>query len=454
MTGRMVMIVTAVLIGAGVAGSAETLGPQIPVPPIRTGQEAMPGVDALPTRAALPDPLIADDGQHITTTAQWQERRAELKRILSYYAVGLMPPAPGNVKGRQLKFSRLLDGQVDYRLVHLSFGPDEKLGFDIAIFTPVGRSGPLPTVVFPSFGLTPGAVPLSTMPRRPEQGHGLDSLRLPLGIPEPPATLRELRSPDPGRSAQTYRELLRRGYALVTYHYQDTGEDTIARNPDTTWAFRNTRSFPAYPNYDWGLVGAWAWGISRCIDYLEGQDFVDTSAIIVTGHSRLGKAVLVAGAFDERIAISAPVGTAGGGVGVYRFTGKQRFGGEGLDDMMRKYPNWFSPHLHQFASAPEKLPFDQHWFIALTAPRRFITLEGVTDHICSPRAVREALLGAEPVYALFGATDRLAVNYCEHGHALNECDWDALLDFADWQRRGVKTDRRFDQFPAALLPAP
>jgi len=228
----------------------------------------------------------------------------------------------------------------------------------------------------------------------------------------------------------------------VTYHYQDCGEDTIARNADGSWAFRNTRFFPAYPRCDWGLLGAWAWGMSRCVDWLEGQAFADKARLIAVGHSRIGKAVLVAGAFDERIAVSAPAGSAGGGVGAYRFAGRQRTGGEGLDDMMRKYPNWFSPHLHPFAAIPDKLPFDQHWFIALTAPRCFIALEGTADNkICSPAAVKASLAGAAPVYDLLGTPDRLMSNYCDHGHALNECDWAALLDFAD--RRFLST-RTFD----------
>jgi len=232
--------------------------------------------------------------------------------------------------------------------------------------------------------------------------------------------------------------LFKRGFALVTYHYQDCGEDTIARNADGSWAFRNTRFFPAYPRYEWGLLGSWAWGISRCIDYLEGQSFADRTRLIAVGHSRIGKAVLVAGAFDERIALSAPAGTAGGGVGAYRFAGKQRTGGEGLDDMMRKYPNWFSQHLHPFANAPDRLPYDQHWFIALTAPRCFISLEGTTDRICSADAVRHSVEGTRSVYALLGKTDRLAVHYCEHGHALNDCDWTALLDFEDRQFSHLK----------------
>lgn len=111
------------------------------------------------------------------------------------------------------------------------------------------------------------------------------------------------------------------------------------------------------------------------------------------------------------------------------------------DDMMRKYPNWFSPHLHPFATAPDKLPFDQHWFIALTAPRCFLSLEGATDHICSAEAVRRSVEGARPVYALLGKTDDAAVHTCDHGHALNECDWAALLDFAD---RRLLATRAFD----------
>ncbi len=407
--------------------------PQIPVPPIITNGKAFPGIETLPECSTLPNPLQTHEGTRVTTTEQWYRQRDEVKAIMTYYAVGQMPPAPGNVQGHELKSQLLLDGEVQYRLVHLSFGPQQSLGFDIALFVPISKPGPFATVIFPSFSPTPGAEPLVTMPRRPEQGHGKDALRLPLGIPMVPDPAPEPKREDPTQTAEKHRALFDRGFALVTYHYQDCGEDTIARNEDASWAFRNTRFFPAYPHYDWGLLGAWAWGVSRCIDYLETQDFADPTAFIATGHSRLGKAVLVAGAYDERIAISAPAGTAGGGVGVYRLCGKTRTGGEGLDDMMRKYPNWFSPHLHQFAHDPEKLPFDQHWFIALTAPRAFITLDGATDHICSAEATQAALDAARDVYALFGQTDRLTGNVCDHGHTYNECDWQALLDFADAQ---------------------
>jgi hypothetical protein len=397
----------------------------------------------LPIRTELPDPLVTAKGQRIGTAADWEKQRTEVKAQLMYYATGFIPPAPGNVTGRILTERALLDGSVYYRLVRLSFGPEQKLGFDLALFMPTNRPGPFPTVVFPTFQQTPGAEPLPFLPHRPEQGKGLDALALPLGIPETLATDKAPTPVDPDKFAVEHRDTFARGYAIATFNYQDAGEDTITRNTDGSWAFRNTRFFPAYPQHDWGLLASWAWGISRCIDYLVTQDFADKTRLIATGHSRIGKAVLVAGAFDERIAISAPAGSAGGGVGAYRFCGFSRGGGEGLDDMMRKYPNWFSPQLRAFGAFADKLPFDQHWFVALTAPRGFIVLDGDADRICSPTAVRQTLRAAEPVYALYGATNKLGLHYSPHGHAFDAPDWAALLDFADWHLRGQKPAQSF-----------
>lgn len=424
--------------------AALTPPPQVPVPPIATGFAPLPGVALLATQATLPDPLAGAGG-----VAAWEARRPEVKRLLEYYATGAIPPAPGNVAGRELETRLLADGAVRFRLVRLSFGPAGKLGFDIAIFAPAKSAGPFPTVVWPSFDLTPGAAPLALQPRRPEQGKGLDSLTLPLGIPEPAADAKTPTAPDPEKVAEKHAELFRRGYALVTYHYQDTGEDTIARNADGSWAFRNTRFFPAYPRHDWGLLAAWAWGASRVVDFLESQEFADRARLIVTGHSRLGKSALVAGAFDERFALSAPIGSAGGGVGVYRACGFGRGGGEGLDDMMRKYPNWFSPHLHEFGADAEKLPFDQHWFVALTAPRAFFTADGITDRICTPDAVRRSLRAALPAYELHGQAARVGLYYGDHGHAFAPEDWTALLDFADTHLRGLPAVREFPPLPSA-----
>ena len=115
--------------------------------------------------------------------------------------------------------------------------------------------------------------------------------------------------------------------------------------------------------------------------------------------------------------------------------------------MQKKYPNWFSPNLHEFWGQREKLPFDQHFFLALAAPRPFIALEGMTDTISLPEAVRQSMLGAQPAYELFRAKERLGVNYADHGHAFTEEDWSAMLDFADKHLLRKAVERTFSTFP-------
>ncbi len=454
-----------VLLCAGISAvAAQENGPdprEIPVPPIKAPLGRLPGVDRLPARPEMPDVLLTDAGSKVTNRAQWQYRREEMRRTLAYYAVGQMPPAPGNVKGAVLKSETVLDGTVNYRLVRLSFGPGAKLGLDIGIFTPA-EGGPFPAIILQG-GTPPGATPLPRLPQGPNQGRGENVLLLvgPAPGSEPSAAGgRGPAAPVTAQSIATQRaDVFRRGYALVLFNPNDCAEDTTLRNADGSWAFRNTRFYPAYPGYDWGILAGWAWGASRVADYLETDRSIDKTKLIITGASRNGKSAMVAAAFDDRL-MGAPVVTGGGGIGAYRFAGPRR--SETLDVMQKKYPNWFSPNLHEFWGHREKLPFDEHWFLALAAPRPFIALEGMTDTISLPEAVRQSMLGARPAYALFGAEDRLGVNYANHGHAFTAEDWTAMMDFFDKHLRGRKIDRSFDRFPteaeldaaAAAAPQP
>jgi hypothetical protein len=421
------------------------------VPDIATKAGTLPGVSALPVRTAMPDVMVMNDGTKVTSRKQWDARREEMRRILSYYAVGHMPPAPRNVKAREIQSDLVLDGRVTYRLIRLTFGPNEQLSLDIGVFTPV-KGGPFPAVILQG-GTPPGGRILPRLPQGPNQGRGENVLLL---VGPAPTSSREgaaapLRGgrgsapPPTASSIATLRaDILRRGYALVLFNPNDCAEDTTLRNLDGSWAFRNTRFFPAYPGYDWGILAGWAWGASRVADYLEQDSSIDRTKLIITGASRNGKSSMIAAAFDDRL-MGAPVVTGGGGMGAYRFAGPR--GSETLDIMQKKYPNWFSPHLHQFWGQREKLPFDQHWFLALAAPRPFIALEGDTDTISLPEAVRQSFLGARPAYALFGAEDRLGVNYSHHGHAFTADDWTAMLDFFDKHLRGKPVARTFGRFP-------
>ncbi len=371
----------------------------------------MPAPADLPVRAAMPDPLVTGDGHRITTIQEWQQRREQMKQIIEYYAIGHAPPPPGIVTGQDLQTQAVLGGQALCRIVHLAFGPGGKLGFDLNIFTPAGTTGfkpPFPTVVQPSFApnLTPGQ----------------------------PADAWE-------KAAARYAQPLGRGYAVVTFFYQQCGAD---RKQD----YRQSAFFPAYPGFDWGDLAAWAWGMSRCVDYLQSQPFADKSMLIAVGHSRLGKAALIAGAFDERFAMTAPAGSGCGGTGAYRFNGQGRGGREGLEDAVKNFPQWFGPRLAAFAGQVDKLPFDQHWLLALIAPRLCIPVDGLSDHATNGNAVIQSYLAAKPVYAFLGVPDHLGINFRPGVHQLAPADWQALLDFSDQQLRHMPVSRRFDQLPS------
>jgi hypothetical protein len=238
-------------------------------------------------------------------------------------------------------------------------------------------------------------------------------------------------------------DVFSRGYALVIYNDNDCAEDTTLREADGSFTFRHTRFYPAFPGYDWGILAGWAWGASRVADYLVTDPSIDKDKLIITGASRAGKSAMIAAAFDNRL-MGAPVVTGGGGIGAYRYAGPDN--SESLDIMQMKYPNWFSPHLHEFWGQRQKLPYDEHWFLALCAPKPFIALEGDADTISLPDAVEHSFNAARPAYELFGVKDSLGVHYSHHGHAFTNEDWTAMMDFADKYLRGTPVTLTFDHF--------
>jgi hypothetical protein len=366
-----------------------------------------------------------------------------------------------------------MGGKVKYRLVHLAFGPNKSLGMDIGIFTPVGNHS-VPTLISPS-GTPPGATGLPRLPQGANQGRNQDVLlvtgpaapvsdaaRIPVpnGAGGAPVAGMGAAGTDNASSSRTAAQIaetnqaIQHGWAFVMFNNNDCGEDTTLRNPDGSWAYRTTRFFPAYPNYDWALLRAWAWGVSRIVDYLETDPSVDKTKFIVTGVSRTGKSALIAGAFDERIALVAPVASSGGGTPAYRYSGSipDRGGKEGLTEMMRKYPNWFSDHLHQFRGQPDKLPFDEHWLIALCAPRPFIALEGDHDQNVNQNGVYQSMIAARPAYDFFRSPDRLGISFADRPHGMVQGDWDALLAFGDKFLMGKPTALTFDKYPPGIGP--
>jgi hypothetical protein len=350
----------------------------------------------------MPDPLTMSDGTPVKTPEQWKARREEMKKILEDYEYGHMPPPPGNVTATETTAKDLPDQKLHYRLLHLTFGPDKKLGFDMALFSPLTTDtakAPFPTILSLSFAANE-------------------------------------------RAAAQFKPALDRGYAVAVIGYQQLGADN--KN------YRQTAFFPAYPQYDWNDFSAWAWGLSRAVDFLVTDPATDKDRLIVTGTSRLGQAALLAGAFDERIALTAPVA---GGMAL-RFSGKTRGGGQGIDEVVDQNTYWFGPHLEDFKGHTDQLPCDQHFLPALAAPRPFILLNSLKDQFGNPQAAAETYKAAKPVYEFLHAPDNLGMNFRPGTHGMTADDWSALLDFADEKLLHKKANRTFDHSPPAPTPAP
>lgn len=232
-------------------------------------------------------------------------------------------------------------------------------------------------------------------------------------------------------------EVLRRGGILAQFNRVDIV-------PDGHRSRRVTGLYQVYPEGRYGALAAWAWGYHRCVDVLAGMDFVDASRIAIVGHSRGGKTALLAGATDERIALTSANNSGAGGAGCFRVRGHQS---ETLADLMRTFPYWFGPAMRDYVGREQDLPFDQHFLKALVAPRALLTTEALGDLWANPTGTLQTHLAAREAYRFLNAEDRIGIWFREGGHDHSYADWEALLDFMDWQWYGKTPECRFDLNP-------
>jgi len=363
---------------------------------------AVPGPAPSGPAAELPDPLRLADGSEVKTAADWTLRRKQMEQVIQDNLTGHAPPPPPDVRAELIRSYPVLEGKAEYRLVRLNFGPDNAARLDVALFVPARGDAPPPTIVFLGFTGTPGDAPPSA--------------------PDP-----KYRPISAEEFARQRKDVLTDGYAILTYYYQQAAADHDHN--------RSTGFFPAYPGWDWGTLSAWAWSASRCVDYLLKQGVADPGCIVLVGHSRLGKAALIAGALDQRFALVVPAASGCGGTGALRISGRARGGKEGLEEATARFPYWFSPRLRTFAGRVEQLPFDANWLIALIAPRPMLDLEARDDPYCNGPAAVASFRAARPVYRWLNAEDRIDLHFRDGGHALTDGDWATILDFADRQLR-------------------
>lgn len=359
-------------------------------------QQVFPPANALPAIPELPDPFLMMSGKRVSTLAEWRLRRDELKEPFLYYEYGHFPPAPGNIVATDTTSVSALGGTAIDKRMRLTMGPDHKVIFTLRLLIPTGKPGPFPILVKNDYDV-------ALMP-----------------IPQ---------------------EAINRGYIIAEFKREE-----IALDSDN----RNVGVYPLYPDYDWGTIAAWAWGHMRVVDYLLTLNNVDKTRIGVTGHSRGGKAALLAGAMDERIALTAPNGSGAGGCGTFRFQGP---GAEALGDIMKNFPFWFHPNLKTFKGIETSLPFDQHELKALVAPRALICTDALSDPWANPQGDQRSHLAAKEVYKFLGVPEKIGIHFRPGTHDQTEDDWRTLLDFADWQFFGKQSARSFDTTAFVGIPS-
>lgn len=345
-------------------------------------------VEALPSQPELPDPFLRPDGTRIRDRRQWSSLRRHWLAQVLYYEYGQLPSSPRGTEAQEMEQTDLADIPARRREVRLRILTSVPLEIRVVLFRPKKR-GKLPAVLNGDLGW---------------------------GEIQP----------------EIVQEVVRRGYALVAFDRTQIAPDSAERKG----------IYEAYPDYEGGRLSAWAWAYHRVVDFLHTQPDVDTRRIAITGHSRGGKTVLLAGATDERIALTAPNNSGCGGAGCYRHQGANS---ETIKNILDVFPYWFHPRFQQFVGKVDRLPFDQHIVKALVAPRALLSTEALGDLWANPEGTQMTYLAAREVYRFLKAEERIGIWFREGGHAHTLADWQALLDFADWHLLGKPRARAFDQ---------
>jgi len=355
-------------------------------------QPEVRSLESFPVVEEFPDPFRFLDGRRVEVPAEWQKRRAEMIELLLSIQYGHVPPAPGNVRmTEELESKLFFKGTVRRKQMRLTMGPGDKLATTVHLYLPQPGTGPYPLVL--RFGLD----------------------RMPA------------------------RMMNRKGYAYACFEHRELDPDT--EGYDVTGPAQI-----AYPDYDWASLAVWAWGASRVLDYLATLPEINGEQSVITGHSRTGKAALLAGVLDERFALVVPNGSGCAGAGAYR--GAE----EGVETLKlitlpSRWKSWLHKDFGHFGDQEARLPFDQHFMRALVAPRPVLSTDGLDDRWANPPGTQAAWMAAQPVFDFLGVEGNNLCHFRPGGHDQAPVDYKVLLDVADHYFRGTPISTDFSALP-------
>jgi hypothetical protein len=376
----------------------------------------------------LPDPLVLANGKPVRDAKTWNtKRRPEIVRLFEENEYGRAPGRPPKMSFEVFdKGTPALDGKAIRRQVTVYFSED-KSGpkMDLLIYLPAGAKKPAPLLLNLSFTANSNSVDDPGV--KPGEVWGRGNTR----VPAPKGRIGRI-DPKPFLSA---------GIGVASIYYGDIDPDFLGGVPLGVRKLYlkpgQTEPAPA----EWGAIAAWAWGLSRAMDYLETDKGVDAKRVAILGVSRLGKTVMWAGAHDTRIAMVIASCSGEGGAALSR-----RKYGETIAHLVAptRYPYQFCANYQKWAKDVTGFPVDAHMLVSLIAPRPVLLQTGETDGWSDPKGEFLAAVAAEPVYKLFGKqgldTDQMppagqpilhTIGYLMHtgGHGTVPSDWPVFLKF-------------------------
>lgn len=335
----------------------------------------------------LPDPLLMLNGKKVKNAKQWyNKRRPEILNLFYEYQYGKVPGKPVDMSFNVFdKGTPALEGKAIRKQVTVYFTKDTSdYKMDVLIYLPAAAKGPVP--LFLNISFSPNATVVNDPGIRTGTQWGRDGKRVPVN-----------RTGGFGR--MDISPFLAEGIGFATIYYGDIEPDfakgykygirSYYEKPDT-----------AYPAPDkWGAISAWAWGMSRAMDYFETDPQIDAKKVAVFGISRLGKTALWTGVRDERFGMVIASCGGEGGAALSR-----RNYGENIDHMTHptRYFYQFAGNWRNYKDDFSKSPVDAHMLVALMAPRPLLLQTGTTDYWSDPKGEFLSAVAAEPVWTLLG----------------------------------------------------
>jgi hypothetical protein len=383
----------------------------------------------------LPDLLRLKNGKEVNSRFEWEKKRRP--EIISDFKKEVYGKVPGKLCLSSVEpveqDSNALDGRAIRKQVNLIVSKNGKtIKVGLLMYLPKIKE---PSPLFVGYNFYGN----QTVSRDP-------GILLPTSwvMNEPSYGITNHQATEESRGAhQSYwcvEKLINSGYGLATVYYGDIDPDKNDFTDGVHPFFYKAGQVQPAPD-EWGSIAAWAWGLSRILDYLVTDKSVDKKNVIVIGHSRLGKAALWAGALDKRFAMVISNESGCGGAALSR-----RIFGETVERINNSFPYWFCTNFKKYNRKENLLPVDQHMLIALIAPRPVYIASAAEDLWADP--VGEYLSGfhASEIYNLYGfeglsspempavnkpVMNRIGYHIRSGSHKVTEYDWDQYIRFAN-----------------------